>query len=494
MNNAGAPPLAPTLTRRIGFWSGLVAFALIAYAPLGASPSARRGAAALALLAIWWISEALPLAVTALAPIVVFPWLGVMSAAETCREYGHHLIFLFLAGFLLAEALARWGLDRRLAYAVVAIVGDRPRQMVLGVMIATAFISMWVNNTATAALMLPVGLALVKLAESSTAEADATLDLSPGSFRFASAMMLGIAYAASIGGVGTLVGTAPNALMAALLEEHAGVKLTFARYLAVGLPLVLFLIPTTWAWLTFVAFPPEVRQLTGGGAALAQARAALGPLGHGARRTVIVALLAALGWTTRPVWEPALLGRSDALEDAGIGIVVALLLFAIPSGEPAGGPLLSSDALRRVPWETLLLFGGGLALARGIEKSGFASAIGDAAASWVWLPLPLFVVLLCVATVVLTEFASNTATAAIILPLFAAVAKTMGVPPAWLMIPAGLAASMGFMMPVGTPPNAMVFGTRYVTMRQMVWGGLAIDLLAIAGIALLSLTVVRWLW
>jgi sodium-dependent dicarboxylate transporter 2/3/5 len=473
---------------RVGLVAGLAGFALVAFAPvdMGLSAPARRTLAVAVLMATWWVSEALPLAATALVPIALFPLLGVLGAGEVTREYGHHLILLFLAGFLLAGGLGRWELDRRLALTVVSWMGDRPRRIVLGLMLVTAFLSMWVSNSATAAMMMPVGLALVAHAAEQIGPAAAG---GPGRFRFGTAVMLGIAYAASIGGVATLIGTPPNVLLASLLSEQAGIEVGFARWMLVGVPTAALALPLVWLWLVGFAYRPEVERLPGGRQLVRARLAELGPLGRPGRRTLLVTTMTAAAWITLPLWE-GLVTRPGLLTDASVGIAGAVALFLLPAGDGTGRRLLERDVWPQIPWNVLLLFGGGLALARAFEASGLAEALGAGLIALVDVPLALFVVVLVAVVVFLTEFSSNTATTAMSLPLLAAAAAASGIPASVLMVPAALAASMAFMMPAGTPPNAIVFGTGYVRIPEMVRAGVVANLLAIAVITLVTLVLV----
>ncbi len=483
------------VSRGVGLVIGVLGFLVLAFAPLGGPETlaARRMAAVAFLMASWWVSEAIPLAATGLLPIVLFPALGILGAGETCAEYGHHLIMLFLSGFLLARALSRWRLDVRLALAVVAVVGDRPRLIVLAMMAVTAFLSMWVSNSATAAMMMPVGLAVVDHAAGQLSGEECKVDSRPGHFHFGVAVMLGIAYAASIGGVGTLVGTPPNVLLAGMLEQLAGVKISFAAWMLVGIPVVVTVLPAVWVWLVFFAHPPEVRRLPGGRELVTRRLAALGRVGRGGWLTAVVVVLTALAWITRPLWQ-VLFPEPTYLKDATVGIVGALALFLLPSFEKEGGKLLDGASLMEVPWRVLLLFGGGLALAKGFVATGLSRLLGEGIVGFAKVPAPLFVFLIALAVVSLTEFASNTASTAMILPLLAATAASLGLSAPLLMIPAALAASMAFMMPASTPPNAIVFGTGYVRLPTMIRAGLGANVIALVVIVVVSLLIVAPVW
>ncbi len=455
--------------------------------------SARRLGAVAFMMACWWVGEAIPLAATALLPIALFPLLGILPAPETCAQYGHHLIQLFLAGFLLARALSAWKLDTRLALFVVAIVGNNPRLIVLGMMLVTAFLSMWVSNSATAAMMMPVGMAVVAYSATLLERDQPGVDTRPGHFRFGIAVMLGIAYSASIGGVGTLVGTPPNVLLAGMLEELAGVRISFAQWMLVGVPVVLLALPLVWAWLVFWAQPPEVRRLPGGRDLVRKELALLGPVGPGGWLTTAIVALTALGWLTRPIWEQ-LVAPGGFVKDASVGMLGAVLLFLVPSFEEPGRRLLDRSCWKHIPWNVLLLFGGGLALARAFVSTGLDEILGRGVLGMSSIPLPVFIFVITLVVILLTEFASNTASTAMILPLLAASAIALSVPAPLLMVPAALAASMAFMMPAGTPPNAIVFGSGYVSLPAMIRSGIGANLIALLVIEGICLSIVAWIW
>ena len=435
--------------------------------PSGLSPAAWRTTAVGLLMAIWWVTEALPIAATSLVPLVLFAPLGILPMREAAAPYANPIIFLFLGGFLLAVAMERWELHRRIALAVVRVMGVKPPSLVLGFMVATAFLSMWVSNTATAVMMLPIGLSVVGLVRPGGEYGAGR----PVDFNFATALMLGIAYAASIGGLGTLIGTPPNALLAGFMLESYGVEIGFARWMGVGVPLVALTLPLAWLLLTRVVYPIRIREIPGGRQTIDRAYRALGPVGAAETRVALLFGATALLWMTRPLltrWVPG-------LHDAGIAMGAALLLFILPAGD-GERRLMDWETAETLPWGVLLLFGGGLSLADAVRTSGLAEAIGGAVGG---LGLPVVAMVLVVVTVIifLTELTSNTATAAAFLPLVASVAVGLGESPYLLAIPAALAASCAFMMPVATPPNAIVYGSGYVTIPQMVRAGLWLNLL-----------------
>jgi len=451
--------------------SGPAAFLLTVFVP---SPAGFAGPAWLTLglaawMAIWWATEAVPLAVTALLPLLVVPLIGIAEPTRILTEYANSTIFLILGGFLIGLAMERWQLHKRIAYAIIAAVGNHPRQLVLGVMIATAFMSMWVSNTSTTLMMLPVASSIVALVATGGREQAAA--------NFVTATLLGVAYAATIGGLGTLIGSPTNALVQGFMAKNFGYDLSFATWLSFGIPTVLVLLPLTWLILTRVALPFDLPADALPRDAMRKALHALGPMTAAERRVAAVALATAILWISRP-WLGQLPGLTG-LTDTVISIAAGLALYLIPAGAGRGAALLDAEALRRVPWDVLILFGGGLALAAAIQASALSDALGIALrgiAHWPALPLTLVVVLMLVFW---TEFNSNVATAATFLPVLAAMANGNPDQILVLIAPAAMAASAGFMLPVGTPPNAIVFGTGRISMRQMLRTGFWIDLTAV---------------
>lgn len=460
---------------RVGFVAGALTLGtVLATAPPSAlSETAWHTAAVGLLMAIWWISEAIPIPATALLPLMLFPVLGIVPIDAAAAPYANPVIFLFLGGFLLAAALQRCGLHRRMALVIISIVGSGPRRLVAGFMVATAFISMWVSNTATVVMLLPTALSVLELIERA-AEHDAATRRNLGI-----ALLLSLAYAANIGGVGTLIGTPPNALLAGFLDEAYGIRIGFVRWMTIGVPLVLVALPVTWLLLTRVLHPLPVRA---GGAAAEFIRAevrALGPMSRSEMLVGGITLLTATAWLTRPLLERTVTGLSDA----GIAIMGALLLFTV-SLTQRGGALLTWDDAERLPWGVLILFGGGLSLASAIETTGLARWVGESLAGVGPWPLLGVIVLMTSVIVFLTELTSNTATAAAFLPVAASLSVGLGAPPSLLAIPVALGASCAFMMPVATPPNAIVYGSGRLTIPQMARAGVALNVVMIALITL----------
>jgi sodium-dependent dicarboxylate transporter 2/3/5 len=480
--------------RRIGLWAGPLAGVLVWVlpSPEGLPPEGQRVAGVAVWMAAWWISEAVPIYATGLLPLALFPLLGVLGAKELAGAYGHYFIFLFLGGFMLARAVERWNLHERIALRIIRTVGVSPRRLVFGMMVATAFLSMWISNTATALIMLPIGMAI--LTEAATL-AGRKLEDDPDLGTLATCLMLGVAYAANVGGMGTLVGTPPNVVFAAQYTKifPGAPEVSFLTWMQAALPLVLVFVPLIWAYLTFVAFPVRLKTLPGGPQVIEARVAALPPLAGAERRVALVFLFTALAWifrksidigfTTIPGWSN-LLGVSKWVNDATVAIVAVMVLFVVPCGRlPEGrertttGTLLDWETAVSIPWGVLLLFGGGLALAAGVGNTGLSGWVGEAFHGLASLPPVAMVLLLCLLMTFLTEITSNTAISTLFMPILAAVAVGVGEHPALLMFPAVLSASCAFMMPVATPPNAVVFASGHIRIPQMAKAGLGLNLM-----------------
>lgn len=426
-------------------------------------------------MALWWALEAVPLAATSMLPLVIVPLVGVPNAAVVLGEYASSSVMLLLGGFVLALGMERWGLHRRIAFHIMARVGSEPRRLILGVMISTAFISMWVSNTSSALMMLPVALAIASLVES---KSDSEEDLR----RFNAALLLAVAYGATIGGMGTLIGTPTNALVQGFMARNFGLDIGFVDWLVFGIPTVLLLLPSAWWIMTRWALRFDPKRLPDLAPTVQQAIDALGPVSIPERRVTAIVILAALAWIARPLldnWAPL-----RGLNDTAIAVAAGLLMFLLPNGSshhvqaPASGALLAGADLRRVPWPILLLFGGGLSLAAAIQESTLAVTLGNALSIFGDWPLFALIVVMTVVLIGWTELNSNVATAATFMPVLAALAGASDHPVTALVVPAAIASSAGFMMPVGTPPNALVFGSGRITMRQFLRCGVWINLVA----------------
>lgn len=440
----------------------------------------RTVAAVTILMGVWWMTEAIPLAATALIPLVIFPLASVGTIKEVGAPYASATIFLFMGGFLIALSLQRWNLHRRLALYVVKLIGTSPRRLILGFMLATGFLSMWVSNTATAVVMLPIGTSVLAL----TAETVGGWDKQK---KFATALMLGIAYSASIGSLGTLIGTPPNAFLNAYMADTWEVTLGFGRWMAVGVPLALTFLLIAWALLITV-FKPEMTEIPGGRELINEEIKALGPWTRPQIMTGIIFVLAALAWVSLPI----ILGDFDNYDDAIVGIAAGILLFILPADSERRIRLLDWKTANEMPWDVLLLFGGGLSLSSAFNSSGLSLWIGEMVKGLSVLPIVLIVAAVATLVLFLTEITSNTATAATFIPIMGGVAVGVGltgegdINVLLLTIPVALAATSAFMLPVATPPNAIAYGSGYVKIGEMIKGGVGLNII---GIFLITLTV-----
>jgi len=443
-------------------------------------PFSSEGRATLAVMVwmgTWWLTEAIDIAATALLPLAVFPLLGIATMKATASPYANPYIFLFLGGFILARTMERWGLHRRIALFTLRLVGTSPPGVVGGFMGITAFLSMWISNTATTVMMLPIGLSVLALAGERTGD-----DGDPRWRNLGVCLMLAIAYSASVGGIATLVGTPPNALLAAFVRETYGQDVSFARWLTVGLPLVVVFLPIIWVVLTRVIYPIPRTPIAGGRALIRDRYRALGTISRGERVTLVVFLITAVAWITRPLLNDISVGDVKplaGLTDPGIAILAALSLFLIPVERSPRRFAMDWRHARNLPWGILLLFGGGLSLAAAVKANGVAGFVGGQAHALAGWPVVLIVMAVAGLVIFLTEMASNTATTATLLPILAGLAPGLGMAPELLLVPATIAASCAFMMPVATPPNAIVFGSGSVTIPQMCRAGFWLNLIGI---------------
>ena len=455
-------------------------------------PVAFRVLAVTGLMAVWWISEAIPIAATALLPVVLFPFLGVMSTGETTVSYAHHLIYLFLGGFLIAITMEKWNLHRRIALQTIRVVGVSPRRMILGFMLATAFLSMWISNTATAMMMLPIGLAVIgqfsRMQGDHQSEEGCSED---NENHFGIGLMLGIAYAASIGGVATLIGTPPNAILAGMVEKLYGISISFADWMAFGLPLSITMLAITWLYLTRLAHPCGLDAIPGAKQLIGRELNELGPISRQEIWVLLIFSTVALAWIVRGFVD---LPYLEMVNDSSIAMAGALLLFIIPSNLRRGEFLLDWRTAKGIPWDIIILFGGGFALAQGFSESGLTEWIASQLTALEGMPLIVLVGAVTLAVIFLTEVTSNTATATLVIPLMGAMAQAMGLNVFALMVPAAIAASYAFMLPVATPPNAIVFSSRYVSIPQMARAGLWLNMIAVVLITLFVFFMLPLIW
>lgn len=479
-------PLGPgSRWRLLGLVAGPLALLtlLLIPAPDTMPAAAWRTAALAGFMAVWWITEAVPVAVTALLPVVLLPVLGVVDIDAAAAPYASPVVGLFLGGFLLAQAMQQCHLHRRIALRVIAAVGTRPDAIIGGFMAAAALLSMWISNTATAVMMLPIGVSVITLVVAPSAPA-------PGDARmrnFPIALMLGIAYACSIGGLGTLIGSPPNALLAAFMAERYGVEVGFGAWMLIGMPVVLVGLPLSWLVLTRWIYRTHAEPIPGAAARLQHQIEVLGPLSTAERIVGSVFAATAVAWMTRPLLERWITGLSDT----GIALGAAVLLFLVPVDRTGEHRALEWASAKQLPWDVLILFGGGLSLAAAIGGSGLAEWLGASASGLQGWPIGATVVVVTASTIFVTELMSNTAAAATFLPVLAALAVDLGQPPMVLAVPAALAASCAFMMPVATPPNAIVFGSGHVSISQMVRAGVVLNLVFVVLVSILGIAFAR---
>lgn len=513
----------PTFLRRVvGLLGGVLgAFLVYAIMPGDMEVWPRLTAATAVLMAVWWMTEAIPIPATALLPLILFPLLvpegdfgsadeavGGVEVDDIGANYGNNIIFLFMGGFMLALAMQRWNLHRRVALLTLRLMGSKPANLTGGFMIATGFISMWVSNTATAVMMLPIGISVLMLvnkvvkeqgvagealddgaAAAEVPDADGETQQVPVKSKFGTALMLGIAYAASVGSVSTIIGTPPNALLVGHMSDTHDVTIGFGQWMLVGVPVAVIMLIATWVLLTKVIFRPEIKEVPGGSELIRDELAKLGPMSPAEIRVLLIFVLAAVSWITVP-----LISDPPIISDAGIAMTIGVLLFLLPAGANRGVRLLDWNSAVNLPWGVLLLFGGGLALSSQFSDSGLSEWLGAQMEGLGGVPVWVLVLVACVGILFLTEMTSNTATAATFLPVASGVAMGTGIDPLMIAAPVALAATCAFMLPVGTPPNAIAYGSGYVTIGQMIKGGLWLNLVAVVVITLVSMTILVWVF
>lgn len=465
---------------RIGLLLGPLAMIILILLPAPAplSPEAWKVVAMGALMLIWWVTEAVPLAVTALIPLAFLPLMGISDMKTAATPYSNPVVFLFMGGFMLALAMEKWNLHRRIALGIVSFTGTNANGIILGFMLATAFISMWISNTATAVMMLPIGLSVIKLLTGDQGDKYPV----QGIQYFAIAIMLVIAYGSSIGGMATIIGTPPNVVFKGFMQETYGYEISFSRWLAIGLPVSLLMLVGCYFLIVKILYPNRLGRFEGATELITAEKAKLGGMNKGERLTLYVFIGAALFWILQaPInhW----LGGTIKITDEIIAILATLVLFLLPSG--LSKTVLEWRDTEKLPWGILLLFGGGLSLADALEDTGVVGLIGQLFAGSThadfWMILGLVAI-----SVLLTEVMSNVAQVTIVLPVIGAVAQGAGLDPLLLCLPATLAASAGFMLPMSTPPNAIVFASGHISIKQMVKAGFWLNLIAILLVSFIS--------
>jgi len=452
-----------------------------------------------ALMTCWWIGETIPLSATSLLPIILFPLLGIANAANSCSPYADKVIFLFMGGFFIGEAMVRWNLHERIAMRITKIVGVSPKRIILGFMLATAFLSMWISNTATTVMMMPMALAIilhsVKVGQKMINEGRLSgVDFSKGNYKFGTCLMLCIAYAASCGGIGTLIGTPPNIVFAGALRIlfPNAPTVDFFSWIMIGMPVAWVMVFLIWFVMTNFIYPPEIKEVPGGIELINEQIKKMGPMNRGEKAVAIVLITAAICWIFRSTKTigtftiPGLNMIFPWIDDSTIAIAAAIALFLWPVNLKKGEFVLNWEWANKIPWGILLLFGGGLALATGVHSTGLDRWIGYQLIGLKNVPVLLIILSVVTLGVWLSEMTSNTATTTTLMPILAAVALAIGQDPRLLMIPAAIACSCAFLLPVATPPNAIVFGTGYIKLPQMIKAGITFEIVGMFIVTLLS--------
>jgi sodium-dependent dicarboxylate transporter 2/3/5 len=480
------PSSSRSLSQRIGLWLGPIVCVLMV---LAADSQSTMGADAWMVagvgiwMATWWSTEAIPVPATAFLPLVLFPMIEVAPIRAVAQSYSHPTIYLFMGAFILALAVEKWTLHRRIALWVLSRTGTDARQLILGFMVAGALLSMWMTNTSTTMMLLPIAVSVSALVIEKAVGAKESEKR-----QFQVALLLALAYATTIGGMSTLIGTPPNAFLAGFMEETYGIQIAFVDWFLIGLPLAIVLLPAGWFLLTRVAFQVDIPASPEGSSVIRTMKSELGQMSSAEQRVGLIFLSVILLWMTRSWLSdfPMLAGLSDA----GIVMAAALLLFVVPNGTEDGGALMQWEDLTRLPWGVLVLFGGGLALAAQVSSSGLAVWLGESLVPLTSMGMLVLVVAAAGLVVFLTELTSNLATTATLLPVIAAMAASSGIDPLVLCVPVTLAASCAFMLPVATPPNAIVFSSGVLTIPQMIRAGFMMNIVAMIVLTILAMVAV----
>ncbi|MGB0346681.1 MAG: SLC13 family permease [Balneolaceae bacterium] len=454
--------------RAIKLLSGPLLFILLLLIGDNESDQIKMIAVALWMLS-WWVTAAIPIGVTALLPIVLLPILDILSLRETTINYANPVIYLFFGGFVLGLAIEKWNLHRRIALNIMNLAGEKPSRIILGGMLATSLLSMWISNTATTVMMLPIGMSVVMLLKDKFDDASSYKN-------FALTLMLGIAYAANIGGIATIIGTPPNLVLAGIVEESGLEPLSFANWLFFAFPLVVILFAMVYSVNTKIIHPVKIKELPGIRALISDELTQLGNLQKGEKRVMIVMLVTALCWIFRT--QITKIEALSSVSDTGIAIAASIALFMIPSGK-RDQPLLEWPDTKRLPWDILLLFGGGISLAKGLEVTNVVGALGNwISANTIAEPL-IIILVVCGFALFLTEIMSNVALVAVFIPVSFVIAQFFGLNELQLAIPLTIGASCAFMFPISTPPNAIVFSSGHIKMSEMARSGVVLNSLSV---------------
>lgn len=469
--------------KKLGLLAGPLLFVLILlfFKPESLSQKGIATLAAAVWIGTWWITEAIPIAVTALLPLVLFPILGIMDIKHASNALANPMIFLFLGGFIIAAAIEKTNLHKRIALTIISRLGTQWNKVILGFMIATAFLSMWISNTATAVMMLPIGIAVIT-------QINVTEDLKKS---MGQSLMFAIAYGCSIGGIATIIGTPTNVIFVGIIEEQYNTTISFTQWLSIGLPFTIIMLIIAWLYLTKSAFPSSQLEIPGGQKTIKKELHSLGKITYEEKSVLVLFVAVALSWISSSFLLKKII---PGINDTVIAIIGAICLFIIPSKNNKKIGIINWETAQKIPWGILLLFGGGLALAEGFKISGLANWLGNQMN--LFDQLPLFVLILILVTIVnfLTEITSNVATAAMLMPVLAALAISIDTHPYLLMIAATIAASCAFMLPVATPPNAVIFGSGLINIPKMAKVGLWMNLCSILLISIIVYFLLPWLW
>jgi sodium-dependent dicarboxylate transporter 2/3/5 len=487
------------MKKTIGKFLGVLIFFAILFIPVDPATfpiEAKYVAAATSLMVVWWVTEAIPIQATALLPIVLFPLLGVLSPAEAAAPYADKIIFLFMGGFIIAMSMQRWGLHKRIALHIIKTMGTSPRRLILGFMIATGFLSMWISNTATAMMMVPIAIAIIGTILPTL---EMTLEeMTEEQRNFSECIVISIAHAASIGGIATIIGTPPNGIFIAQMETlfPGAPAIDFFTWMKFGVPLAAIFIPISWLWLTYGPYRHMPETIAHGKDIITERLRELGPMGPGERWTLVVFATTALAWIFRTekvlgdITIPGLVTFFPGIDDSTIAIFGALLLFLITVSRAEVIYTMNWEWAKQIPWGILILFGGGIALSKAFISSGLAQVIVEYFSIFHGLPIVLLVVLVAIIVSLLTEVTSNTAIASVMMPIMAVTAISMAIHPYILMLTAALAASMAFMLPVATPPNAVAYGSGYVSIPDMIRSGWMINLIGVVIVTIFMFTII----
>lgn len=447
--------------------------------PEGLSREGWLTAAVALLMAAWWVGEIIPIFATALLPLVLFPVLQISSISETAAPYAHPMIFLFMGGFILAIAMQRWNLHRRIALNIIAFIGSKPRHIIGGFIVSSAFMSMWVSNTAATIMMLPIALSVIELTKN---QISPTKDDVKQFKNFGIVLMLAIAFSASVGGLGTVIGTPTNALLIAFADEAYGIEISFVAWMMIGLPVVAAGLPVIFYTLANIVYPVKLKELPGGAEYLHAQLEKLGRISSSEKRVAIIFVFVSMMWLSRPI----LTGFIPGISDAGIAIFGALILFITPSKSKSSLFLMNWKTAEKLPWGVLILFGGGLSLAGAIQRTGLAEWIGGYFTIIGGWPVIVIIFIISMVIITFTEIASNSATAAAFLPIMGSVAVAIGMHPLLLAIPVAVVASCAFMLPVATPPNAIVYGSGLISIPEMAKAGIVLNVIFALLVTLLA--------